>query len=69
LPLQRRLLLLQLLVPLPYFYGVGVLLERRVSPEFFAFFAFGEGLLELGYSVCGFAEGGAELGELVFFGG
>jgi hypothetical protein len=69
LPLQRRLLLLQLLVPLPDSYSVGVLIERGVSPEFFGFFAFGEGLLELGYAVCGFLEGGAELGELVFFGG
>jgi hypothetical protein len=66
--LQRHLLLLQLLVPQPDFYSVGVLIERRVSPEFFGFFAFGEGLLELGYTVCGFLQGGAESGELVFFG-
>jgi hypothetical protein len=67
--LQRGLLLLQLLVPLPDSYGAGVLIERRVSPEIFGFFAFGEGVLELGYSLRGFLEAGAELGELVGCGG
>ena len=56
LPLQRGLLLLQLLVPLPDSYGTGVLIECRVSPELLAFFAFGEGVLELGYALRGFLE-------------